>query len=244
MNRGLYISTMGMLSNMAQLDNISNNLANADTIGYKKDEITFKAYLEKEFRNYNSNDIKKGKHIGYMETALVADETKPLITQGPIEETNNPFDFAISGDGFFKIERNSKIYYSRNGEFKRSSDGYLMTSDGDYVLDQNNKHIQIPNNFKVDNEGNIYNGSQFTGQKIAIVNIENPSKFGINLFTGKEKVSNNYKVIQGSIEKSNVNTLKEMINLINANRTFNILEKSIQTQDSMTGKIIESAQRI
>ncbi|WGS63971.1 flagellar hook-basal body protein [Marinitoga aeolica] len=244
MNRGLYISTMGMLANMAQLDTISNNLANADTTGYKKDEITFKAYLKKEFRNYDSVDIKRGKHVGYMETALVADETKPIISQGQIVETNNPTDFAIFGDGFFKVERNGKIYYSRNGEFKRNQEGYLVTSEGDYLLDSNNKHIQVPKNFTVDESGNIYNGTQSTGQKISIVNLKKPSKFGINLFTGTEVVSNNYKIIQGSIEKSNVNTLKEMINLINANRAFNILEKSVQTQDYMTGKIIESAQRI
>ncbi|GAB6188878.1 flagellar basal-body rod protein FlgF [Marinitoga arctica] len=244
MNRGLYISTMGMLSNMAQLDKISNNLANANTAGYKKDEIMFKAYLEKEFRNYDSTDIKKGNHIGYMETALIADETKPIITQGQIEETNNPLDFAIFGDGFFKIERNSQIYYSRNGEFKRNNEGFLITSEGDFVLDSNNQRIQIPDNFSVDSEGTIYDGSQPTGQKISVVNLEKPSKFGINLFTGNEVAASNYKVIQGSIEKSNVNTLKEMINLINANRAFSILEKSVQTQDAMTGKVIESAQRI
>ncbi|KLO21437.1 MULTISPECIES: flagellar hook-basal body protein [unclassified Marinitoga] len=244
MTRGLYFSTMGMLANMAQLDNISNNLSNADTTGYKKDEITFKAYLEKEFRNYNSTDFNKGRHIGYMETALISDETKPIMSQGKIEETNNPLDFAIFGDGFFKIERNSKVFYSRNGEFKRNQEGFLITSDGDYVLDINNKRIQIPEKFNVDEKGNIYNGNQLTGQKIAVVNLKNPSKFGINLFTGNEISSENYKIMQGGLEKSNVDTLKEMINLINANRAFNILEKSVQTQDLMTGKIIESAQRI
>ncbi|KAF2956159.1 flagellar hook-basal body protein [Marinitoga sp. 38H-ov] len=244
MNRGLYISTMGMLANMAQLDNISNNLANADTVGYKKDEVLFKAYLEKEFRNYDSNDLKKGKHLGYMETALIADETKPIISQGQIIETNNPTDFAIFGDGFFKVEKNSEIYYSRNGEFKLNQDGFLVNSDGDYILDTNNQHIQVPNNFTVDEEGNIYNGNQLTGQKIAIVNLEKPSKFGINLFTGNELESKNYKLIQGSVEKSNVDTLKEMVNLINANRAFEIIQKSVQTQDSMTGKIVETAQRI
>ncbi|SHE43427.1 flagellar basal-body rod protein FlgG [Marinitoga hydrogenitolerans DSM 16785] len=244
MNRGLYISTMGMLANMAQLDNISNNLSNADTVGYKKDETMFKAYLEKEFRNYDSNDIKKGKHIGYMETALIADETKPILSQGQIVKTNNPLDFAIFGYGFFKIERNSQFFYSRNGEFKKDLNGFLVTSDGDYVLDSNNQRIQLPKDFTVDESGNIYNGTQFTGQKISIVNLNAPSKFGNNLFTGEEIASNNFKIIQGSIEKSNVNTLKEMINLINANRAFSIMEKSIQTQDLMTGKIIESAQRI
>lgn len=244
MNRGLYISTMGMLANMAQLDNISNNLANADTAGYKKDKIMFKAYLEKEFRNYDSTDIKRGKHTGYMETALIADEIKPIVSQGKIEETTNPLDFAIFGEGFFKIERNNHILYSRNGEFKRNNEGFLVTSEGDFVLDSNNQRIQIPDNFTVDDEGNIYNGTQLTGQRIGIANLENPSKFGVNLFTGKEMATNDYKVIQGSIEKSNVNTLKEMINLINANRAFSIMEKSVQTQDTMTGKIIESAQRI
>ncbi|AEX85410.1 hypothetical protein XO10_04695 [Marinitoga sp. 1135] len=244
MTRGLYFSTMGMLANMAQLDNISNNLANADTAGYKKDEIMFKAYLEKEFRNYDSTDINRGKHVGYMETALIADETKPILEQGQITTTNNPLDFAIFGDGFFKVMRNNNIYYSRNGEFNRNDKGFLVTSEGDYVLDENNKPIQIPQNFNVDEKGNIYNGNQLTGQKIAIVNLENPSKFGINLFTGNEIKADNFRIIQGSIEKSNVNTLKEMINLINANRAFNILEKSVTTQDTMTGKVIESAQRI
>ncbi|MBM7559675.1 flagellar hook-basal body protein [Marinitoga litoralis] len=244
MNRGLYISTMGMLANMAQLDNISNNLANADTVGYKKDEVLFKAYLEKEFRNYDSNDIKKGKHVGYMETALIAEETKPIISQGQIVETNNPTDFAIFGDGFFKVERNSEIYYSRNGEFKLNQDGFLVNSDGNYILDTNNQHIQVPNNFTVDELGNIYNGTQLTGQKIAIVNLDNPSKFGINLFTGNELEAQNYKLIQGSVEKSNVDTLKEMVNLINANRAFEIIQKSVQSQDSMTGRIVEAAQRI
>lgn len=233
--RGIYSSTMGMLNSFAEVDRISNNLANSNTVGYKKDHNVFRAILEKEIHVYNKDSF-RGDNIGSMEHAVVLDEVFTDFTQGQLVETNNSLDFAIDGRGFFKVLRGNEFYYTRNGEFKRNHEGLLVTNNGDYVLDNNNRQIPVEEVFTVLEDGTIFG----TDTSINVVDLENYRKYADNLYTGEEIPAENILVKQNYVENSNVNALNEMVNLINAQRKFEILEKSVGTHDSLYQTIIQT----
>ncbi|MDN5342454.1 flagellar hook-basal body protein [Oceanotoga sp. DSM 15011] len=236
--RGIYNSAMGMLNSFAEVNKISNNLANANTTGYKKDINTFKSILEKEIHAY-SKENKKGELIGNVYSGVVLDKVYPIITQGVLEETSNNLDFAIEGNGFFKVLSGDNYFYTRNGEFKVNNDGFLVNNSGDYILDEFNQPIIIQDSFQVDENGNIQENN------VAFYNteLENIYKVGNNYFSGDEINLQSSKIKQGFIEKSNVNTLEEMVNLINANRQFDILQRAVTTNDSLNTKLIEISSR-
>ncbi|BBE29944.1 flagellar basal-body rod protein FlgF [Tepiditoga spiralis] len=232
--RGIYSAGMGMLNSLQRLNSISNNLANVNTNGYKKDTSLFKAILEKEFYSFPKNS-QKGIGIGKTETAVVLDKVVPEMTQGKLVETNNNFDMAILGKGFFKVQSGKDIFYTRDGEFKLSADGYLVDNNGNKILDETNNPIRVQKNLEINENGNINN----TSNKIGIVELKNLSKKGTNYFIGTEVKDTISKIKQGYVEKSNVDTLKEMVNMISANREFEILQKAVQSQDSLNAKAIE-----
>lgn len=237
--RGIYFAGNGMLNSLADLNTISNNLANVDTTGYKKDINSFKAVFEREIDSFN-NKKQKIEKIGKLYAGTVLDEISPTFSQGEIVDTGNKYDFAIEGNGFFKLEKNGEFFYTRNGEFKRNFEGYLVNNSGYYVLNVNNERINVEDNFFVDGKGNINNSNQY----INIVDLEEPIKYGYTLFQGNEIKTQNFTVRQNSIEKSNVNALNEMVNLINANRKFDILQKAVTSNDGLNAKINEIAQNI
>ncbi|PNR97947.1 MULTISPECIES: flagellar hook-basal body protein [Petrotoga] len=234
--RGIYNATAGMLNSFAELNSISNNLANLNTVGYKKDYNLFKSVYEKEIRSYQ-NVQGKGEPIGNIYSSVVLDDVIPNLEQGSLIETNGKLDFAIEGEGFFKIDRNGNFFYTRNGEFSISPESYLVTKSGDYVLDEENNPIFVnTENFFVDEEGNISG----TNVRLNVLNIENLDKYGENYFMGEEiGQAGNFRLRQGYLEGSNVDALNEMIKMIEANRKFDILQKAVSTGDSLNAKLIE-----
>ncbi|MGM0640628.1 MAG: flagellar hook-basal body protein [Thermotogota bacterium] len=237
--RGVYFAGNGMLNSLTDLNTISNNLANVDTTGYKKDINSFSAVYEREISSYN-NKKNKIETLGNIYSGTVLDDISPIFSQGEILETGNKYDFAIEGNGFFKVERDDEYYYSKNGEFKRNSEGFLVNNSGDYVLNVENERIQVSEDFNVNGNGNINN----TNEYINIVDLENIEKHGYTLFQGDEIQAEDFTLRQYAIEKSNVNALNEMVNLINANRKFDILQKAVSSNDGLNAKINEIAQNI
>ncbi|MFY9126895.1 MAG: flagellar hook-basal body protein, partial [Defluviitoga tunisiensis] len=205
--------------------------------GYKKDYNIFKSYYEKEIRAYQDEDI-RGKTIGNIYSSVILDEVIPNFEQGPLSETNNSLDFAINGQGFFKIQRNDNFYYTRDGEFTINNQGFLVNKNGDFVLDaQNNPILVDTDDFFVLNDGSISG----TNIRLNIVNLDNITKYGNNYFTGEEiaLTQEDYEVKQGYLEGSNINVLNEMIKMIEANRKFDILQQAISSTDSLNAKLIE-----
>ncbi|MDY6896417.1 MAG: flagellar basal body rod C-terminal domain-containing protein, partial [Thermotogota bacterium] len=116
-------------------------------------------------------------------------------------------------------------------------ENYLVTKSGDYVLDNENNPILVnPDNFFVDEDGNISG----TNTRLNLLNVDNLNKYGENYFTGEEiGQAGNFHVRQGYLEGSNVDALNEMIKMIEANRKFDILQKAVSTGDSLNAKLIE-----
>ncbi len=257
MNHGIYTITAGALATEKRFQIVSNNLANVNTNGFKQQRITFSSMLplDKTENDYPEN-IKKG----VFNTFPYSDITKTDFSQGATKYTGNTFDFAISGKGFFMVkDANGNIYFTRDGNFKVNQNGYLVTLDGEQVLDDSQNPIQLDiTNAKfinVDENGYIYINDEVSG-KIGVWDLNDYSvllRFGYNKFKINPKIkpkptpflSKDYKLLQGYLEGSNVNLVKEMVSLIEVQRHYQADQKVITTIDNqLDNKAINDVGRI
>ena len=180
MVRGLYTSASGMVSQMNNLNAISNNLANVDLTGYKRDVSAFKAFPELLLRRLNDDgvmnfpfgSIDAAPIIGKLGTGVEFNELYTVFEQGSLKQTDNPFDMALDGEGFFSIQVGDKEKYTRNGSFLLNDESFLVTKDGHLVLGENGP-IQIKdNNFVIDEDGVIYQNSTFADDFERLVSLE------------------------------------------------------------------------
>lgn len=180
MLRGIYTSAAGMNVMQSKLDIISNNLANVDLNGYKRDIAIMKAFPDIQVRRQMDDGLvvfplgsyDKMPFVGKLGTGVELNESYTVFTQGNLKETNNDFDLALEGNGFLTIETDKGERYTRNGAFTIDKDGYLVTKDGLKVLSETG-YIQIKkNNFIVDKEGNVYQNSEYAGDPERLVQME------------------------------------------------------------------------
>ena len=232
MNQGIYPLAASMINQVNRLDQISNNLANVNTNGFKQEgttETTFNYYLERM-----QNENKMPSKINTVTNNVPKIDSKFINSEmGPVVMTGNTLDFALNKpDTFFKIQ-NSKgdIVYSRDGAFK-NLDNFLVDGNGNNVLNANNEPIAIEDGFE----------SQIGISKISYENLE---KIGDNTYLAKnnneiENLENNdNQVVQGAIEKSNVNSVTAMVELIDAHRRFEQSQKAVKSIDELNASLIE-----
>lgn len=254
MLRSMRTAATGMYAQKLNVDNIANNLANVSTTGFKKSKLEFQDVLYQIYRmagatSQEGAEVPVELQIGYG-TKVVASQR--IFTQGDLNMTGNALDAAIDGDGFFMVELpDGTTAFSRDGAFKLSYEGQLVTSDG-YPL---SAAITIPAEAEeisvgVDGTVTVRNAGETevtdVGQ-ILIAKFLNPaglSGLGRNLFIqttasgdfiegvpGQEGLG---QIRQGYLEVSNVETVEEMVNLIIAQRSYEINSKAIQTAEDMT----------
>ena len=172
MVRGLYTAWTGLRNEEKRMDVVSNNMANADTTGFKKIDATAQSFdrhlAVKIDDNTEGPNIKRG--LGGMTLGVKIGETFYDMSQGSFRETGDQYNVAIGGSGFFTIRMTDAggtdhIRYTRDGDFTVTKEGYLQTKDGDYVLDDNNNIIQIPNanlvEIAINQNGDIYSGNNY-----------------------------------------------------------------------------------
>lgn len=249
MLRGLYTAASGMMSNEILTDTIANNLANINTIGFKRSEVSFQ-----EFDNVlvNRIDAQGSKVIGTMSMGAEVSATTMNFAQGGMRDTGNPLDFAIDGPGFFTVkDGKGNTYYTRDGNFTINSNGFLCTHNGELVQGQNG-NISIPTDKEISSTG--LGQLEAAGQpfdSLLISKVENPhslEKIGGNLLkatpTSKiiPKTDNpgalGYKIQQRTLEMSNANPITELINSITGQRLYESLQKSIHIQNETLGKAV------
>lgn len=257
MVRGLFTAYTGMLGEQKRLDVISNNIANAATVGFKKDGVTNQSF--DEVLTHKVNDASSGSvttQIGSMSLGVKIGEVYTDFSQGSLRETGNDFDLAIEGKGFFQVavvdeQGNTQTMYTRDGSFKKDSQGYIVDTDGNRLIGANGE-IQIPMDTVeviIDNQGNLYCNGQFLDQ-IQVVDFEDYSyiqKFGSNLYQAVEGATpneTNSLIHQGYTEQSNVQAVSEMVNMIAVTRAYEANQKVISTIDSMLDKSVNSVGKV
>ncbi|MBE6065287.1 flagellar basal-body rod protein FlgG [Clostridium cochlearium] len=253
MIRGLYTAVSGMITEEAKQNVITNNLANVTTPGFKSDNLSVKQFDEVLLYNYDKKRGNKNvrQDLGGLSMGSKIDEVNTYFQQGMIEKTERNTDFAIQGRGFFVIERQgqggNERLYTRNGHFYVNNRGFLVNDSGDNVIGRNNATGAIEpirlntENFTLTKEGNILvNGNTaYTVQVADFQNYGDLRKVGQDAYTGNNPIdSTDYIVKQGNLEKSNVNTVREMIEMMTVMRTFETSQKVIQSIDETLGKAV------
>lgn len=251
MLRGLYTSYTGMLNEQYRMDIMSNNLANADTTGFKKEGSTSQAYSEvmavkiKDLTE-NPNTPKK---LGNMSLGVKIGETYTDFSQGSLRDTGNTYDIALGGKGFFNIEFTNKsgetsTKYTRDGGFTITKEGYLVTKDGDYVLGENGR-IQLSTTAGTtvfDRNGDIYQDDRLVAS-LKISDFEDTNyltHYGETMWDVKEGAveidAADPEIHQGYLEMSNASVVKEMVNMITISRQYESNQKMLTTFDDIMEK--------
>lgn len=254
MMRSLWSSASGMYAQQLNVDVISNNMANVNTAGFRKSKADFQDLLYQTMKtpgtSTSSGTISPaGIQVG-LGSAVVA--TTKLFTQGNFQETGNPLDIAIEGDGFFQVEQaNGEIAYTRAGSFKMDNEGMIVTPEGMRM----SPNITIPSttieiSVGADGTVSVLNGEtnvvEALGTGMQIARFSNPAglkNLGHNLFIptissgdateATPGTSGTGTLVQGYIELSNVSIVEEMVNLIAGQRAYEICSRGIQASDEM-----------
>jgi flagellar basal-body rod protein FlgG len=253
MIRALYTAATGMEAQQLNMDVTANNLANVNTTGFKKSRVDFQDLLYQTVKSAGAmqaqgTQVPTGIQVG-LGTRMAA--TQKIFTQGDYKQTDNDLDVMIEGDGFFQVMLpNGDLAYTRDGSFKIDGTGKLVTSDG-YVVQP---EITIPDtatDISIGEDGTVSvttSGQSATQQigQLQLTRFLNPAglkSLGKNLL-GETDVSGDANTVtpgedgsgtlsQGMIEMSNVKVVDEMVNMIEAQRAYEINSKSIQAADDM-----------
>lgn len=253
MIRALFTASTGMQAQQLNLDNIAHNLANVNTTGFKRSRVDFQDLLYQTLRSAGARvaagaEVPSGLQVGHGSRAVA---TQKIFIQGNFQQTENPLDLVIEGTGFFQVLLpDGTQAYSRAGAFKLDGQGRIVTSDG-FTLQP---VITIPpdaGNISIGTDGTVSvvpAGAQTPQQagQIQLARFSNPgglNAVGRNLFLPTSASGNPVvgqpgsdglgSLSQGFLEMSNVSVVEEMVNLIAAQRAFEVNAKAVQTADEM-----------
>ncbi|MBI5234182.1 MAG: flagellar basal-body rod protein FlgG [Deltaproteobacteria bacterium] len=254
MMNALWIASTGMETQQLFVDNISNNLANVNTVGFKKSRIDFEDLLYQNLRvpgsaSSLSTQVPTGIQMGHGVRPVA---TQKIFSMGNLQQTTNALDLAIEGDGFFQVitPNNGQTAYTRDGSFKLDKDGNIVTSNG-YLLEP---QVVVPADtveiyISADGIVSVIEAGNFLPTEVGNIELTrfvNPAglqALGNNLFsqtnasgdpqTGVPGENGAGVISQGFVEMSNVSVVEEMVNMIVAQRDYELNSKAIQTSDEM-----------
>jgi len=253
MEAALWVAKTGLDAQQTRMTVVSNNLANVNTTGFKRDRATFEDLLYQNVRQGGARtSADTSSPTGLMlGTGTRVVSTEKLHAQGNILQTQNAFDVAIDGAGFFQVLMpDGTLAYTRDGGFKTSAEGVLVNSSGyrfqpELAIPQNAQKVTIGADGTVSVQAFGDAAAQTVGQ-IQIAQFRNPSglqAIGGNLFKetsssgapalGIPTQQGNGSLIQGALESSNVNVVEEMVNMIETQRAYEVNSKAIESVDGM-----------
>lgn len=258
MLKGLYTAYTGMINEQHRMDTMTNNLANASTVGFKKEGATSQSFddiLTVKIKD-QSVGLQNVQRIGTNNPGVKIGENYTDYTQGSFRVTDNTYDLALGGEGFFAIEYTNKAgetstMYTRAGQFTLNRDGYLVNENGDYVLGTQNQRIRLNTlqDSEISSNGTItQNGVEVA--RIQVTDFEDYNyleKFGETYYRpveGARTVQTSATVNSGYLEMSNVQVVSEMVNLIAITRAYESNQKIVQTYDDTLDVAVNQLGRV
>jgi len=214
MDLGLYIAATGMVAEQARQDQLSNDLANASTPGFKPDESPQHNFGEMLLAN-----TRDGKTIGPISTGVQLGGTYTDMTPATVVNTGQPLDFALQGSGFFAVQTTQGTRYTRDGQFTTSAQGELVDGLGNRVLDQSGAPIHVGAD------------GQVPASALGVFEVPKATKQGENLYSGAPGGHSSATVRQGALEGSGVTPATAMVDMITSLRTFQSGQQAIQAID-------------
>ena len=264
MHRGLYAAASAMIVQESMHDVVANNLANVVTSGFRRRIPVNKSFpevlMDRIEKVSEDGEIKlvgppfqlglKGKFtIGDLSLANVFSETFMSTEMGALQTTDNPFDVAIVGEGYFAVQDGAgNTYYTRSGHFQKSAEGQLVTEDGMMVLgDGGPIEVGDASRFSITEDGNVMADGALVDM-LQIVTFENPTylrqvgrtSLSVTPHSGEPVPVEEVRLQAGALEMSNVNVVEEMVRMVEAHRAYESASKVLMTHDELTGKLITS----
>ncbi len=251
--RALWIAKTGLDAQQTRMAVISNNLANVNTIGYKKSRAIFEDLVYQNIRQVGAQttqntELPTGLQLG---TGVRTVATEKLHSQGNMQQTDNSLDIAVSGRGYFQILMpNGDINYTRDGSFKLDSTGQIVTAGG-MTLEPNITIPEDASSISIGRDGTVSVIQPGSPDSVEVgqvqladfINLSGLNPIGENLFsetvasgapaTGVPGDAEFGAVLQGSLETSNVNVVEELVNMIETQRAYEMNSKAISTTDEM-----------
>lgn len=235
MIRGLYTGAAGMLAQLDRYDAIANNLANVNTPGYKRQDAIVEAFPTMLMYRVRDARDDQPTAIGRVGTGALLSETVTRFEAGTLEQTDNPYDLAISGDGYFAVQTPRGVRYTRNGSFRADGSGRLVTTEGDALLGS---------------DGAPLSATGFDPAKVGVVDVPAADlvKEGDNLFRLRDgapepTAAKDARVLGGWLETANVNPVSAMMDMLSALRAYEANQKVIQAMDDTLGKAVNEIAR-
>ena len=256
MVRGLYTAWTGMYNEQNRLDVIANNIANAATTGYKQEGVTSQSFdnmLAIKVRDYAVG--RKSEVIGSMTLGVKVGEVYTNHTQGSIRPTENTYDLALDGAGFFTMKvtdtaGNDHIRYTRAGNFTVTQEGYVTDADGNRLQSEAGD-LLVPTGASIvfDTSGAVYADGELIDQ-LKIIDFEDYNylkKYADTMYeavAGATEIEAEGQVLQGFLEQSNVNVVKEMTQMIAITRAYEANQKVLKAMDSTMDQAVNSVGRV
>jgi flagellar basal-body rod protein FlgG len=245
-----------MATQMNKLNVISNNIANTDTTGFKRDQVITQTFTHELMNRLNDPGMARPRvePIGRITSGMFIDDIHTDFSAGGLRASNSPTHMALSDRGFFAIEvmnaaGEAEIRYTRDGSFVNEPGGLLMTTEGNYVLDVNGERITLPaGEIHIYTNGEIHVGGVLL-TTVMVQDFENPQslrKIGDNLYqVTDETVMQDYAggVFQYFLELSNVNAVREMVDMIATMRNYELNQRAALTHDTHMDHIANSIAR-
>lgn len=239
MLRGLYTSATGMVAEMHRLNTVANNLANADTIGFKADNTVSVPFEELLLYAYNKQGVRP---VGPLGLGVEAVTEFADSSNGVLLMTENSCDLAIQGEGFFVVETPAGARYTRAGNFTVDSENYLVNKDGFRVLGESGP-IEVTGRLEVGETGEVYIDGELANQ-LQVVALTASHKEGEALYTAAQvSPALNYQITQGALERSNVNSIRQMLNMIAVTRSYDTNQRALTAHDETLSKAVNELAR-
>ena len=252
MFKGFYNLTSGMLTQGKNLDVIANNMSNAATAGFKTDRFTFSTFEEVMWHRVGNLD-KKYTELGEQSWITAPSKLYTDYEQGSIEETGQPLDFAIEGDGFFALEnRDGERIYTRNGNFSLDNEGYLWLSGYGRVLDQNGETIRlVTDRIKADSNGSMFTETGGYLGRVGVFQfadngelVKNNYGFFVSENEAMEAPVTAFKIHNGYVERSNIDLVQQMTGMITAERAYQSAAEVTKIYDGVMRQSTEDVGRL
>ncbi len=254
MNEGMRMATQGMMMNSVRQDIITNNLANAGTAGFRKESLVISSFSEIMDKEVGMNGMTQaGGELtdvkGKSAPGQLYKSSMTHFSQGALQESGNPFDLALddNGKGFFTVQTEQGIEFTRAGSFRLNNDGFLVTPDGAQVLGHNGPIQAKGGEFNVADNGVITVDGRPV-DKILVSIIESGTQrtgdTNFNATGAQVRASQDFSIKQGFVEQSNVNALTEMVSLMQVMRNFEANQKTLQAHDQKLQKVINEVGRV
>jgi flagellar basal-body rod protein FlgF len=237
--RGLYIAATGMLADSARQDVIANNLANVTTNGFKKDVSSSTPFSQILVSNLG---VPGTPQVGTMNFGTQVGGITTIDSQGALRATSNPLDVGLVGDGWITVDAQGGKRYTRDGQLQVDATGKLLAGDGSPVAGMSGRPITIDpagGTVSIAADGTVSQAGQEKGRlRIVTLDPKTLAKEGTNLVSGTETGAAPAKVKQGYLESSNVNTVTEMVELIEVMRSFEANQKAALAQSETLGDAV------